>query len=57
MNTQKAIVHYKGRQRELDFDLIDDLVQLRLATKLRFDNLPSDYEIQLEDPHGNTITN
>lgn len=57
MNTQKARVYYKGKQSELDFDLIDDLVQLRLAIKLRFDNLPSKYEIQLEDPHGNSITN
>ncbi len=49
MNNQKVKVQYKEQQCSFDFDLIENLEQLRLAIKLRFDDLPLGYDIRLEN--------
>lgn len=53
MSDHKVKIHYKEKHRLFDFDLIENLSQLRLAISLAFEDLPLSYEIVLEDLGGN----
>lgn len=57
MNSQKVNVYHKEEVQCFDFDLIENLEELRLAISLAFDNLPPSFEIVPFSPERNPLNN